>query len=142
MNWTIGKVEKKLFVRITLEGDFDIKDFFEIFGSLFALEYWQMGMHLLFDDSRLNLSEINYEMIRHASDCYSHHYSNIGDGKIAMLMKSVPDFGRGRQFQLLTEMQVPANINIFTDEAEAVIWLEAKPDLYNPYAESYGIRTK
>ena len=132
MKWTIGKIENELFIRITLTGDFDINDFYELFGALFARAYGRARLHLVFDDSMLNLGETNYELIRLASDCYSRHYSHIGDGKIAMLMKSVPDFGRGRQFQMITEGQAPANINIFMDEAKAVIWLTADDSLLTP----------
>jgi len=139
MNWKIGKVEKGVFVRVTLEGDFDINDFCGIFGDLFSREYWRTGLHILFDDSMLNLSDTNYEIIRHASDCYSENYSHIGDGKIALLMHSVSDFGRGRQFQILTEMKVPANLQVFMDEAEAVIWLTANTDLFKRSAHDGSV---
>ncbi len=126
MKWTIGKTEEQCFVRVTLEGEFSTDEFSEIFGDLFAREYWQLGMHILFDESKLSLCDIDYQIIRHTSECYAKHFYHIGDGKIALLMKSLSDYGRGRQFELLTEMKIPTSICIFMVEEEAISWLTDK----------------
>jgi hypothetical protein len=129
MKWNIGNLEQECFVRVRLEDKFSNDEFIYIFEDLFSRDYWKLGMHILFDDSNLNLTDTTLEMIRHASACYVNNHSHIGDGKVAMLMRSLSDFARGRQFELLTGVKAHANINIFMDEAEAIQWLTEKAEV-------------
>jgi hypothetical protein len=48
---------------------------------------------------------------------------HIGDGRAAILVRSLSDYGRGRQFELLTQGRVSATMRVFLDEAEARDWL-------------------
>ncbi len=40
-------------------------------------------------------------------------------------MKSLTDFARGRQFELLTEHDMEAEISVFLDEDKALEWLRS-----------------
>jgi hypothetical protein len=47
----------------------------------------------------------------------------IGYGKAAIPLRTLADYGRGRQFELLTDCRVGAQLQVFRDEAEALHWL-------------------
>lgn len=123
MKWIIGEIEKDCFIRVTLEGEFSTDNFTRIFDDLLSREYWKPGTHILFDNLNLTLQDTNIDLVRQASDCYVAHHNHIDDGRIALLMNTLADFGRGRQFGLITENNSEANIHIFMKEAEAVNWL-------------------
>jgi hypothetical protein len=131
MQWTVGNIEQECFVRVVLEGDFSTDEFFLIFKEILSRADWRQGMHILFDDTNLSFTDTNLDMIRHASDCYAEYHFKIGDGRIALLMNSVADFARGRQFELLTGNKIPSNIGIFRNEADAVDWLLTKEDSFD-----------
>jgi len=135
MKWTVGNTEQDCFVRVVLEGDFSIDEFYLIFKEILSHADWSQGMHILFDDTNLSFADTNLEMIRHASDCFAEHHFHIGDGRVALLMNSITDFARGRQFEMLTENKIPSNIGIFRKEEAAVDWLLCNEGSFNPSSD-------
>lgn len=63
--------------------------------------------------------------MRAAAENHVAHDERIGTGRAAVLMKAPADYGRGRQFELLTEGRISATMRIFLDEAEAIAWLRS-----------------
>ncbi len=80
-------------------------------------------MNVLFDDRKVEFNETTVELVKKVSEDYSAREKQIGNGKAAILMKSLTDYARGRQFELLTEKRVSSELNVFTDEDKAVNWL-------------------
>ncbi len=80
-------------------------------------------MNVLFDHRNLNFGLTDISVFKRASSNHEQNDERIGDGKAAILMKSLSDFGRGRQFELVSEGKVSAKLRIFRDEQEAVNWL-------------------
>lgn len=123
MNWTIEYIKKGNFVKVTVEGDFSLGELEKMDEDIFRQKFWRPGMNVLFDHRKLDFGVTDIEMMRGASQLHVKNNEKIGNGKAAFLMKSLPDFARGRQFELLTESKVSAKMRVFKDEDEALEWI-------------------
>lgn len=126
MNWTVEKLETEPFVRVAPEGVFDPNEHLRMLEDLLTRRFWKPGTPVLFDFRNLDFVGTDIEDVREASDNRRKNEARIGGGKSAFLMKSLTDFARGRQFQLLTEDKVSAELRIFMEEEQALRWLENK----------------
>jgi hypothetical protein len=84
---------------------------------------WRPGMDVLFDHRALDLGEADLRAMYQAGDNHRRNDERIGDGRAAILVRSLSDYSRGRQFELLTEGRISATLRVFMDEAEARDWL-------------------
>lgn len=123
MNWKIEYIVDKQFIKVTSEGDFNAKDHREMIEDVTSREFWKAGMPVFFDNRKVNFNGVNYNVINEAARNHIKNNELIGGGRAAILMKSVADFGIGRQFQLLTNGVVSAELHIFQDEKKALGWL-------------------
>ena len=123
MNWTIEYLEKLKFVKIVTEGDFTLSDHLAMIEDIISRKFWKPGMNTLFDHRKLDFNETTIALMKEASENHKRYEARIGDGKAAILMKSLEDYLRGRQFELLTSYQVSAKLNVFMDEDKALEWL-------------------
>lgn len=123
MNWIIEKAENLSYIKIVTGGDFSLGDQLKMIEDITSRNFWRPGTDVLFDHRKLDFGVTDINTIRSASNNHIRNDAKIGDGKAAILMKSLPDFARGRQFELLTESKVAAKLRIFQDEDEAIRWL-------------------
>jgi hypothetical protein len=123
MNWTIEYIKNPNFVKIVTEGDFSVSDHLEMIKDITSQKFWKPGTDTFFDNRKLEFNETTVELMKKVSENHKEYEAQIGDGKAAILMKSLEDYLRGRQFALLTSPQASAKMNIFMDEAEALKWL-------------------
>lgn len=123
MNWKIEYIEKKNFVKIVTEGDFTVSDHEAMIEDITSQKFWKPDMDTFFDNRKLEFNETTIELMKKVSENHKSHEKQIGGGKAAILMKSLEDYLRGRQFELLTSHQASAKMNIFMDEADAIKWL-------------------
>ena len=126
MKWTIENAGGNSFIKVNLEGEFSVKEMPQTLRELFSLPEWKPGKPVLFDDTKLILTNMDLDEIKKSSQLYSEYAANYGDSKIAVLAGSLTDFARGRQFELLTGNKVKVNIRIFLKEEEAVNWLNSQ----------------
>ena len=124
MNWKFEYINDGDYVRITDEGVFNIEDHRRKMKELASQDFWDPGVNLLFDCTKLDFGKTEYQDIRDLALEFANQNELIGCGKIAILMKSIADFGKGRQFELLTDEKICANVSIFIDEGQALRWLE------------------
>lgn len=121
MEWTVE--QRPDFVVVTTQGPFDVNDHRRMVEDIVSRDFWHPGLSVFFDHRLLDFGWSGFSAIRQAVENHSANDERIGDGKAAILMKSLADYGRGRQFELLTEGQVGAKLRIFRDESEALRWL-------------------
>jgi len=81
------------------------------------------GAPLLIDYRQLTISDISRDNLDDISVRMSGLIDKLRSHRIALLARSDLQFGLGRQFQMIAEQRVPAPIEVFRDEAEAVAWL-------------------
>ncbi len=77
----------------------------------------------MFDNLNVDFGQSDIETMRKASRNYKKFAAVLGACKMALLMKSSVDFGRGRQFEILAETDDGCRIRSFRDEAAALVWL-------------------
>lgn len=123
MRWTIEYVGGDNFVRVVLEGNFNLADHRRMIDDIVSRDFWQRGMGALFDNRKLEFGATTVQLMKEAGANHLEYDARIGDGKAALLMKSTPDFMRGRQYEIITEGKVSAKVGIFKDENEALKWL-------------------
>ncbi|MEP6903311.1 MAG: hypothetical protein ABJA66_16405 [Actinomycetota bacterium] len=93
--------------------------------DIVSRNFWKKGLDVLFDHRKLDFGFTDVDFMKQASRNHEKNDERIGDGKAAILMKSLADYGRGRQFELLASDNINAKLCIFLDEKAAVDWLAA-----------------
>jgi hypothetical protein len=126
MHWKIENIESDHYVRVTFEGKFDISQHMEMFNDIVSQEFWQPDTPLLMDNRNLDFGQIDYTVMGQLSNNFQGFSEKLGKGRAAMLMKSVLDFGYGRQFEMISESRGETQMRVFTDEEEALKWLVRK----------------
>ena len=125
MNWTIETIDSLKIVKVITEGDFDTESHRLMIEDIISQDFWKPGMDAYFDHRKLNFHHTTIPLMRKVSASYQEYAMELGDGKLALLMKSWADFARGRQFELMTQNQVSAKLGVFMDEKETIEWLTA-----------------
>ena len=128
MKWDIKYIEDENYVRIVYEGTFSVSEQEKAIEELLASEFWKPGMRILIDHRKFDFGNTNVSIMKEMSVFHQKNDARIGAGRIAVLMKSLSDFGRGRQFELLSEGKISAKLQIFLKEDEALGWLLAAAD--------------
>jgi len=123
MDWTVELPGSDGYAVVTTSGAFDVSDHLRMIQDITTRPGWQPGMDVLFDHRALALGEADLRAMYEAGDNHRRNDERIGDGRAAILVRSLSDYGRGRQFELLTAGRVSATMNVFMDEAEAREWL-------------------
>jgi hypothetical protein len=108
---------------VTTSGTLNAADHLRMIEDIVTRPGWRSGMDVLFDNRGLSFGEADLRAMYEAGANHLRNDARIGDGKAAILVSSVSDYGRGRQFELMTEGRVSANLCVFMDENEAVGWL-------------------
>src|SRR5687768_1827750 len=104
MEWTIEYIEDKHYIRVNSKGKFNHKDHQRKMAEIVSKVYWKPGLNILFDCTKVDFTGTDLEDVRKVVSYYINRNELIGCGKIAMLMKSMADFGRGRQFEILSTL--------------------------------------
>lgn len=123
MEWTIDFERAERYVVVTTQGLFSPEGHRRMTEDIISREEWHPGAAVLFDHRQLDFGDSGLEAMQRAGATHRQHDERIGDGKAAVLMNTPVNYGRGRQFQLLTEGKVGARLQIFLNEAEAIRWL-------------------
>ena len=127
MEWTVEFDESRGAAIVTTSGVFNDRDHARMVADIVGREEWTPGHPVLFDHRALDFGAAEYRHMRAARDNHLLHEREIGAARSAILMKSIADYGRGRQFQLLVDGVASAHLGVFTDEEAAWQWLAAEP---------------
>ena len=123
MNWQIEYKKNQGYVLVVNEGEFSAANNLKLSAEIISRDFWQPGMNVFFDHRKLSFTSTTLDVMREAGNNLKQINERIGDGKAAILMKSMSDFASGRQFEMLVEFEVSAKIRIFLDEKQALLWL-------------------
>jgi hypothetical protein len=123
MHWTVELPGSGGYAIVTTSGKFEADDHLRMIEDIVGRPGWRPGTDVLFDHRGLSFDEADLRAMYQASGNHLRNDARIGDGKAAILMRSVADYGRARQFELMTAERVAATLCIFLDEAEALDWL-------------------
>lgn len=123
MDWTVEISGTDPYTMVTTSGTFNVADHLRMIEDIVGRPAWRPGTDVLFDHRELSFDDADLRAMYQAGDNHLLHDERIGGGKAAILMRSLSDYGRGRQFELLTEHRISATCCVFLDPAEALDWL-------------------
>ena len=108
---------------VTTSGTFNVADHLRMIEDIVSRPGWRPGTDVLFDHRGLSFGDADLRAMYEASTNHQRNDARIGSGKAAVLMRSLSDYGRARQFELLMADRASASVRVFLDEAEALDWL-------------------
>jgi hypothetical protein len=111
---------------VTTRGVFNVADHARMVADVVSREQWYPGHPVLFDHRALDFGTTGYPHMSAARDNHVAHEQRIGAARSAILMKGVAEYGCGRQFQLIADESVSAELAVFVDETAAWHWLTAE----------------
>ena len=123
MNWTIKLNKTAQFINTTAQGEFTLRDCRAMRKDLLSRHYWRPGMNILIDFRRASFTNMKLDILRAAAESHKLCNPRIGNGKIALLMRSPHDFGLARQYEMVSEGKILSQIYVFLDEHRAHEWL-------------------
>jgi hypothetical protein len=123
MDWTVDFGRAEQYVVVTTRGLFTPEDHRRMSEDIVSRADWRPGAAVLFDHRQLDFGDSGLAAMQRAGETHRDLDDRIGKGKAAVLMNTPVNYGRGRQFQLLTEGRVGARMQVFLNEAEAIRWL-------------------
>lgn len=126
MEWTVTFDRSRGTAVVRTHGEFNVSDHLLMVADIVARDEWHPGHPILFDHRQLDLDNAGYSEMQSALENHRLYEERIGRARSAILMKSIADYGLGRQFQNLAEGYVSAELRIFTDESSATQWLSAE----------------
>ena len=120
MRWTVDDAGEYVVVRT--EGSFNVDDHRAMVEDVVSRPFWKPGRAAFFDHRALEFDRVGYEVMKDAVDNHRAYDEKIGDGRAAILMSNLADYGVGRIFDGVATQRIQARIRIFTDEVEAREW--------------------
>src|SRR3712207_1854645 len=98
---------------VTTPGTVDGADPRRMIEDIVSRPGWRPGTDVLFDHRELSFDGTDLRAMYQAGANHLLNDARIGGGKAAILMRSLSDYGRGRQFELLMADRVSAMLCIF-----------------------------
>ncbi len=126
MKWFVELPQADRHAVVTTSGTFAVEDHLRMIEDIVGRPGWRPGTDVLFDHRQLTFGDANFATMSRARSNHLRHDARIGDGKAAILVRSLSDYGRGRQFELLASDSVSAALCVFMDPDEAIGWLADK----------------
>ncbi len=123
MIWTIELNETASFVKVIAQGDFTIENCFEIKQDFISRDFWYPGMNILIDYRQTTFTNLSLDHLRQIGEFHKTVNEQIGNGRMAFLMKSPRDFGFARQYEMISDGKVLSEVCVFLDENKALEWL-------------------
>lgn len=123
MDWIVELPGADAYATVTTSGTFNVADHLRMIEEIVGRPDWRPGTDVLFDHRSLSFDDANLAAMYQAATNHLRNDARIGSGKAAILMRSPSDFGRGRQFEMLTDGRISATLRVFLAESEALEWL-------------------
>lgn len=111
------------YLRVNINGQLIIEEQKRMLDEIAGLAQWNPETPILFDNRNLDLTQTNSEIIRLSVTVLIEFTKNLPKTKIAGLVATDLNFGFGRQFETLYEIENGASFRIFRDETTAIQWL-------------------
>jgi hypothetical protein len=124
MKHTLQVSEDGSVFTVTTEGEGDVVGIIAFLKDIISHPQWQPGKFILLDHRALKINKITVSGIEEVSDYFQSIAPELGNGKIALVMKREIDFGIARAWENITEYTVEIEINVFRKLEKALSWLE------------------
>lgn len=85
---------------------------------------WSPGMNILVDHTGLVTTHLTFQEIQSISKSISSVAKELGDGRLALVVRTMMGYGLARMWQILTSELSSLNIKIFRSIDHAEQWVE------------------
>lgn len=124
MNHTLEVTEDGDKFTIRTKGDGDVKGIIAFLKDIISHPEWEPGKKILLDHRDLKLDKITVSGIEEVAVFFKSITSELGNGKIALVMTREIDFGIARAWEMVTEFDVGISIHVFRQIDKATDWLK------------------
>jgi hypothetical protein len=127
MEYELQVVDGPFQVILTTSGPASVKVFTELLEVLRTDPRITDGMTMLFDHSRLDMSQMTSEQIRSIAANTGGDYEGRA-GRVAIVFPEPASFGLGRMWQSMTGEKVSSRARVVTSVEAAYLWIESEED--------------
>ena len=124
MKHTLSVNEDGSLFTIRTEGDGDVKGIIAFLKDIISHPKWKPGQFVLLDHRALKIDNISRGGIEEVFVFFKSIANELGNGKIALVMKRDIDFGIARAWEIVTESDVGISIYVFRQLDKAIDWLK------------------
>ncbi len=90
---------------------------------------WEPGMNVIIDFRELSFKKFKPTDIQFIKDLVVGSREQIGNGKMAIIISSVNDFGLARMWEMKTESFVDFSVTVFFTREDALEWIKVREEL-------------
>jgi hypothetical protein len=112
------------FFTIITEGKGDVEGIIAFLKDIISHPQWKPGNLILLDHRALKIDEITVTGIEDVSAYFKTISNELGNGKVALVMKREIDFGIARAWENITEYGVDIKVYVFRELEKAISWLK------------------
>lgn len=124
MKHTLKVSEEGFLFTVTTEGDGDVEGIIAFLKDIISHHKWRPGNYILLDHRALRIDKITVSGIEDVSVYFKSIAAELGNGKIALVMKRDIDFGIARAWENITDYDVEIKIHVFRRMEDAIRWLK------------------
>lgn len=128
MDWTIELNKIDQYLLVTTRGKFRIEEQRKMFQEIMDFSGWCKCSPILFDNRLLDLSDSNPDIMRESAQINEKFITKYGIERLAGLVNDGVNFGIGRQFMTLFEIEGGKGFLLFKDFDLALKWLKKEID--------------
>ncbi len=123
MTHTLSVYEGENLFVVKTNGAGDVGGIIAFIEDVVSHSEWRSGMSILVDHRELELHEITQAGVGIVSRFFQSVASQLGDGKLALVMNRDVDFGIARAWEAITSDNAEMDIFVFRDFDRAIAWL-------------------
>ena len=123
MKWKVSLDEKGGFVRAKQWDEFSLDDQADFLIAIFAGDYWQPGLNVLFDYRDLDVSNLSEGDLAAVRVMFQSARKRLESSKMALLCNSDELFEVGKHFGEMLAEKMDTRLVVFRDENAAIAWL-------------------
>jgi hypothetical protein len=124
MDTTVDASTLPEFLRVSNTGPVGSGEFARMWDQILAMESWQPGTNVLFDNRKLMVVAAGYELTTEAAAYFISKKDAIGNGRIAVLMSRQENLQFGQQFNYQIRARTEQHVQYFFNEEDALEWLK------------------
>ncbi len=124
MKHSLKVIENGLLFTIITDGDGDAEGIISVLKDIISHPLWKPGNNILLDHRALKIDAITVSENKDISTYFKSISNELGNGKIALVMKRDIDFGIARAWENMTTYDVDIKIYVFHEFERAINWLK------------------
>lgn len=124
MEFTLAVDKGRRMAIIRSTGTAVVNDITSYQKMLIEHQDWEPGINILVDHTGLITTHLTFQEIQSISKSITAFAKDLGDGRLALVVRTMMGYGLARMWQILTSELSNLNIKIFRSIEHAEQWVE------------------